>query len=136
MIEQSTIELFKYEQPGYQPLVFSQDWQVAILNWEPAALVAAITELERHIYTDEVFVLTHGTAALVTSSKEGLVITEAIPGVIYNVKMGSWHTVIGLLGSSWIIVENRDTHKNDTEMRLLTKEELLSFHEQLPEWAQ
>jgi hypothetical protein len=136
MIEQSTIELFKYEQPGYQPLVFSHDWQVAILNWEPAAIAAAITEVEKHNYTDEVFVLTRGTAALVTTSNDGLVITEAVPGVIYNVKMGSWHTVIGVYGSSWIIIENRDTHRNDTEMRLLTKEELLSFHKQLPEWAQ
>jgi ureidoglycolate hydrolase len=136
MKEQPELNIYQWNQPGYKPLVFSHDWQVAILNWEPAALTAAITEVERHTCTDEVFVLTQGTAALVTTSKEGVEITEAIPGVIYNVKMGCWHTVIGARDSSWIIVENRDTHTNDTEMRLLTSEELIIFREQLPEWAQ
>lgn len=136
MKEQTELQIYQWNQPGYKPLVFSHDWQIAILNWEPAALAASITEVERHTCTDEVFVLTCGTAALVTTSEEKLEITEAIPGVIYNIKMGCWHTVIGMRGASWVIVENRDTHINDTEMRPLTPEELIIFREQLPEWAQ
>jgi hypothetical protein len=52
-----------------------------------------------------------------------------------NVIMGSWHTVISTRESSWIIVENRDAHLDDTEMRPLTEAELQAFHEQLPELA-
>lgn len=136
MTDQSVIEIFSYEKPGYQPLVFSNDWQVAILNWEPEAQASTITQLEKHSFTDEVFVLIRGTAAIASTTNDEIMIIEAIPGVVYNVKMGSWHTVIGLIGSSWIIVENRDTHKNDTEYRPLTDDELISFKAQLPEWAQ
>ena len=29
------LEVHEWNEDGYQPLVFSHDWQVAILNWEP-----------------------------------------------------------------------------------------------------
>lgn len=135
MKEQSELNMYQWDQPGYKPLVFSHDWQVAILNWEPAALVTAITEVERHNCTDEIFILTRGAAALVTINKEGLKVTEAIPGAIYNVTTGSWHTVIGTRESSWIIVENKNTHINDTEMRPLTVDEFQTFRTNLPKWA-
>ena len=131
----NSLQQMVWQQDGYQPLIFSHDWQVAILNWEPAANANMISEVERHVQTDEVFILWRGAAALVTVDMDGLKITEAVPGVVYNVIMGSWHTVIGTRESSWIIVENRDTHLSDTEMRLLTKTELQEFNRQLPTWT-
>jgi hypothetical protein len=129
------LQIKDWEQEGYAPLIFSGDWQVAVLNWEPGAETEAVYRVERHIQTDEVFVLWHGSAALVIADGDGLTVVDAVPGKIYNVLQGAWHTVIGTRDSSWIIVENKDTHLGDTEYRPLSQEELRTFHGNLPGWA-
>jgi mannose-6-phosphate isomerase-like protein (cupin superfamily) len=135
MEKESALQIFEWAGEGYFPLVFSHDWQVALLNWEPVAAVSAIYEVERHNQSDEVFILWRGKAALVIAEQRELRIVEAIPGVVYNVPMGTWHTVVGNRESSWIIIENRNTHINDTEMRDMNAKELGDFHAILPPWA-
>lgn len=129
------LEVFEWEAESYAPLVFSQGWQVAILNWEPGAHPDAIYRVEQHNRTDEVFVLMRGAGALLIASPEGLEVVDCVPGRIYNVTQGTWHMVIGDRESSWLIVENRDTHRGDTTYRDMTAEELAKFHQDLPAWA-
>lgn len=136
MSQKEYLQVLKYEEEGYAPLVFSQGWQTAILNWEPGADVDAVYRVERHNLTDEVFILWRGSGALVIAEPEGTRVVDAEPGVIYNVTIGTWHTVIGTRDSSWIIVENKDTHLGDTEYRDLRRAEMDSFKSQLPSWAQ
>jgi hypothetical protein len=57
------LEVYEWSEDGYKPLVFSHDWQAAILNWEPIFDLEKIGEVERHNQTDEVFVLTKGKAS-------------------------------------------------------------------------
>ena len=128
-------QIIGWEQEGYAPLIFSQGWQVAVLNWEPGADPEAVYRVERHVRTDEVFVLWQGSAALVLADEDGLTVVDAVPGRIYNVTQGAWHTVIGTRESSWIIVENKDTHLGDTEYRLLTEAEMREFKTNLPDWT-
>jgi mannose-6-phosphate isomerase-like protein (cupin superfamily) len=135
MTSDQYLQVSNWENEGYAPLVFSQGWQIAILNWEPCAEVDAINRVERHNLTDEVFVLWRGAGALVIATPEGLRVVDAVPGVIYTVTIGTWHSVIGTRDSSWVIVENKDTHLHNTEYRPLTNEELASFRRQLPKWA-
>jgi hypothetical protein len=135
MDKRSVLEVYEYVGEGYSPLVLNHDWQTAILNWEPAADASNLNEIERHIQSDEVFVLWRGKGAIVIMEEDGLRMVEAIPGTVYNVPIGTWHTIIGDRGSSWIIVENRDTHLHDTELLPLTENEKQHLHSQLPEWA-
>ena len=130
------LEIFKWDQPGYQPLVFSHGWQVALLNWEPCFDQALLGEIERHNQTDEVFVLVNGKAVLYTVSTQGMLqVEEMLPNVIYNVTQGSWHNLIATRDATWIIVENRDTHISDTEFRQLSESERNDIQTRLPEWA-
>jgi len=126
------LQTFEWSGVGYSPLVFSHDWQTAILNWEPTD---SIHEVERHNQSDEVFILWKGKAALIILEEDGLKIIEAEHGAVYNVLKGTWHTVLGNKESSWVIVENRDTHLYDTEMRNLSAHELGEFQAILPDWA-
>lgn len=135
MIKKEYLQILPFEDEGYAPLVFSQGWQTAILNWEPGADAHAVYRVERHNLTDEVFILWRGTGALVIAEPGGLRVEEAVPGVVYNVTIGTWHTVIGTRDSSWIIVENNGTHLGDTEYRNLNEDEMDSFLSQLPGWA-
>jgi hypothetical protein len=118
------------------PLVFSHDWQVALLNWEPIFDLDNAGVIERHKQTDEVFVLVKGKAVLFTITTAGdFSVEEMLPGVVYNVLRGCWHNLISTHDATWIIVENRNTHLEDGEFRQLTDIELASLHPQLPEWA-
>ena len=118
------------------PLVFSHDWQVALLNWEPIFDLDEADQVERHNQTDEVFVLVKGQAVLFTITVDGeMNVVEMRPNVVYNVLQGCWHNLISTRDATWIIVENRDTHLGDGEFRRLTEDEMASLHAQLPAWA-
>jgi mannose-6-phosphate isomerase-like protein (cupin superfamily) len=135
MSHKEYLQVLSYDEQGYAPLVFSQGWQTAILNYEPGAEVDAVYRVERHKLTDEVFILWRGSGALVIAEPDTLRVVDAVPGVVYNVTIGTWHTVIGTRDSSWIIVENKDTHLGDTEYRNLTEDEMDSFLSHLPGWV-
>jgi hypothetical protein len=128
------LEFFDWSGQGYQPLVFSQGWQVALLNWEPIFDLENLGEIERHKLTDEVFVLIQGQAVLFTLAENGLQAVDMQPGVVYNVTVGSWHNLIATRNARWIIVENRDTHLHDTELRQLNAIEMENLRTLLPDW--
>lgn len=131
-----TLESYSWEGVGYKPLVFSDGWQVALLNWEPLFDRANLTEIERHNGTDEVFVLIHGQAVLFTHQDgEDLKAVEMVRGAVYNVPRAVWHNLVATHDVVFIIVENRDTHLHDTEIRPITEEELAVLDRQLPTWA-
>ncbi len=130
-----TLETHNYTDTGYKPLVFYDGWQVALLNWEPIFDLGNAGEIERHNQTDEVFVLWRGQALIFTSDGENLQATEMQPGVVYNVPAGVWHNLLASRDASWIIVENRDTHLGDTELRQMTQGEWAQLRAALPEWV-
>ena len=135
-VEIGKLEVLNYTQEGYMPLVFSHDWQVALLNWEPGYHIKNLKEIERHKQTDEVFVLWRGRGAVIVIAENGLEVVDMRPGVVYNVTMGTWHCNLSSRDASWIIVENRDTHLHDTELRPLAEEELALIRRSLPAWAE
>ncbi len=71
--------------------------------------------MERHLETDEVFVLLFGTASLVVGDDKKIYDLE--PGKIYNVKRGVWHQVFIDKGSKVLIVENSDTTRENSEYK-------------------
>jgi hypothetical protein len=128
------LEVHEWKEDGYKPLVFSHDWMVSTLNWEPIFDLENIGEVERHNQTDEVFVLTTGRAVIFTIDDHGMLIEEMKTGVIYNVLKGVWHNLASTRDASWTIIENRDTHLNDCEFRQLSMEELTHLKTSLPVW--
>jgi len=131
----NTLEIYNFIDPGYMPLVFFDGWQVALLNWEPLFALGNAGEIERHNQTDEVFVLLRGQALIFTSDGERLQAQEMQPGVIYNVPVGAWHNLLASQDASWLIVENRDTHLGDTELRQMTPAEWTQLRLALPGWV-
>lgn len=127
--------VYYWTENGYQPLVFYDNWQVALLNWEPAYELDNAGDIECHENTDEVFVLWKGHAYLLVSSPDGLRAVDMLPGVIYNVPRCVWHTLLATRDVSWIIVESRDTHLNDTHVRKMTEEEWQHLRANLPVWV-
>lgn len=130
------LEVYEFSGEGFKPLVFSEGWQAALLNWEPLFERQNLDEIERHNKTDEVFVLLRGRALLFTHPDDGaLQAVEMKAGAIYNVPAGVWHNLVATRDVSFLIVENRDTHLHDTEIRPITAAELAQLDAQLPDWA-
>lgn len=130
------LEIHQYDGVGYQPLVFSDGWQAALLNWEPLFDLAHAGEIERHNQTDEAFVLWRGRALIFVSDGERLQAEEMMTGAIYNVPRGVWHNLLASRDASWIIVENRGTHLEDTELRQMSGAEWAQLRPALPAWLE
>jgi mannose-6-phosphate isomerase-like protein (cupin superfamily) len=129
------LKVHRHNGVGYLPLVFSAGWQAAILNWEPPIDLANLDEIERHALTDEVFMLWRGQAALFVKADKEIYLVDMQPGEVYNVTSGTWHNLVASRDVSLLIVENRNTHLNDTQIRPLDKIEKAQILTQLPEWA-
>jgi hypothetical protein len=64
-MDENLLEIREYNGVGYQALIDFDTWRVAILRWEETCLPENITTMERHVQTDEVFVLLQGQGKLI-----------------------------------------------------------------------
>ena len=111
------IEIKKYTGLDFQRLVESDCWTVAMLRYSPR--FSNFEVLERHLMTDEVFVLLDGNATLYVA-EDPCDVVEAVPMnalTIYNIPKNIWHHIVVSEDASVLVVENRDTTKENTERR-------------------
>jgi len=107
------LEIFEYEGDGYDPTMSFENWRVAIANFGKKFDRESYNMLERHMLTDEVFVLLKGEASLIIGKDRKEYKME--PCKIYNVKAGVWHNVLIEKGAKVLIVENHDTCDENSE---------------------
>ena len=107
------LEILEYEGDGYDATMNFGEWRVAIANYIDDFDREKCTRLERHLKTDEVFVLLWGKATLITGldMKE----TPMETGKLYNVKLGVWHALFMERGSKVLIVEEDSTSEKNSE---------------------
>lgn len=107
-----------YEGEGYDRTFTYSSWRVAFLNF--AERFDHITYLERHLLTDEVFVLLNGTAELLIGETGAPVSMEN--GKLYVVAKGAWHNIRVSPDAKVLVIENSDTGKENSEyMDFFTK---------------
>lgn len=109
--ENNDIEIYEYTGEGYEPTMNFGEWRVAIMNWSPA--LDAVTKYERHMLTDEVFVLLEGKASLLIGEEKVTYKMEKYK--IYNVKKAVWHGTAMSPDAKLLIVENHNTSAENSE---------------------
>ncbi len=118
-MDEGVLAIREHEGEGYQALVDYGGWRVAILRFQDALLPEHQTTMERHIETDEVFVLTKVKGILIMggngSQVDGLEVQVMEIGKIYNIRKNAWHTLSLSSDASVLIVENQDTGKHNSE---------------------
>ena len=118
-MDASLIEIRSYDGPGYMPLVDFSAWRVAVMRYSDPYHPEKIERVERHVETDEVFVLLAGACILLVgdgeSGAERLLPQEMEPLKLYNVRRNVWHTILFSPQASVLIVENRDTGAHNTQ---------------------
>ncbi len=121
------IETYYDDKEGYHPFFITKDWQVAQLNYLLEQGLGAIHKMDMHLETDEVFVLTKGTAVLIsgvdTENGFQFQLIKMQQGVTYNVPVKVWHNIAMDTGAEVIIVEKSHTHVSDFVFRTLKKDE-------------
>ncbi len=138
------LEPHEYLGEGYKPLIDFNCWRVAVLRYLDELQPDRISYFERHNETDEVFVLLHGQAVLFIGEGDQTVDT-IIPhvmksGVLYNVRQGAWHAVAISRDATILLVENRDTaRENSSYFDMLPQQSAFLIEtvvREIPEWQE
>ena len=125
-MDEKLLQVEEFTDPGFKTLFAFGTWRVAILNYLDEIEPTQIKYVERHKETDEVFILHRGQGVLFIG--EGREHVEKLtplvldPGKIYNVRKGVWHSVVLSRDGSVLLVENRDTVRENSDYSELTDE--------------
>jgi ureidoglycolate hydrolase len=137
MIDEKIIQIREYRGEGYQPLIYFAGWRVAVLNFLDCIHPTRIADMERHLETDEAFILLRGKAVLIVGGNDGqiadLVPCEMVNEKLYNVRASVWHTILLSPDASVLIVENSDTGEDNSEKCNLdddTRKQIVGFARQ------
>lgn len=105
------LEIYDYQGEGYRSVMSYGAWRVAFLN--PADCLREVHKLERHMESDEVFLLLRGDAILFIGEEMQQVRMEKHK--VYNVTAGTWHAVCVSPDARVFIVENADVSQSNSE---------------------
>lgn len=109
----SGLEVYEYSGEGYDRTMHFGAWRVATLNWAERFDENSDMPSERHLLTDEVFVLLAGSATLEIGEEHAPVKLQA--GKLYNVRAGVWHRVKVSKDARLLIVEEHSTGPENSE---------------------
>ena len=127
MVNSRYLEIIEHTSEGFKPCIDYGEWRVAILRYISDVDVKNIKSLERHLETDEVFVLLEGNCTLLIGEGREIVSSihkiEMSPLKLYNVKKGTYHNHILSKDARVLIVENRNTSERNSEIIPLSVEQ-------------
>jgi ureidoglycolate hydrolase len=128
------IEITSFEGEGYQPMVDFKTWRVAILKYCEELEIENIKTMQRHLETDEVFILLEGNCMLFSGGREeevsSITAVPMKPFQLYNVKQGVWHTHTLDRRGRVLIVENQNTSDSNSPICALTDSQLQELRNQ------
>ena len=110
------IEKLTYKEDGFRVLKEFEGWKIGFLRY--CERFSVLGEMERHLETDEVFVLLEGKAVLYTENEN----CEMKKQVLYNIPKGVWHHIVVSKDATVMVVENRNTTKENTEKRFIERD--------------
>lgn len=109
------VEIKRHTGEGYSRVVEFESWTAAIINPSECFTKENFVRMERHNATDEVFILTQGSARLVVGEPDNPQFVEMEKYTYYNVKKGAWHHIIVDDCAKIVIAENSGTGMANSE---------------------
>ncbi len=108
------MEKYTYNGEDFKAVLTTDKWKIGLLKYSER--FSCLCVWERHLETDEVFVLLHGNAALYIKKPDGIIEKTVMEnGVVYNVPKKEWHHIVVSEDATVMVVENSDTSKENTE---------------------
>lgn len=131
-VSMEEIEVTDFPKTDYEPLVDYEGWRVAVLAYCENTRIERIKTMQKHLYTDEVFVLIRGNATLYTAGNTAeigeLKAVKLQPHKVYNVKKGVWHNHVLDEEGIVLIVENQDTCDENSPIMNLSEEQIRELY--------
>lgn len=122
------ITVLQPRKPGYEAVWNYGNWRLAMTQDAPHTHREGITQLSRHMETDEAFTLMEGTAGIYIGDGDetiGSISYHAFEtGKTYVVHAATWHCVCTTPGCKILIVENEDTGRHNTQYLPVTTDML------------
>ena len=104
---------FETNGTGYRDAFFSSGWRIAFVDYCAAHNdIKSVTYIEKHLETEESFLLLKGKAYLITAGKgekpEQFQATQLQPHILCVVERKEWHVTIFSKDAEVLIVENAE----------------------------
>ena len=103
------MEIFEYTGGDFKAVLTYEGWKIGILRHSDR--FSDFKVKERHLETDECFVLLEGSATLYENDTP----YEMQKCKVYNIKKGVWHHIVVSRDATVLVVENSNTTKENTE---------------------
>lgn len=104
------IEKHAFTGEDFKSVMTFGGWKIGLLRYSERFSKFGV--LERHLLTDEAFILLSGAATLYTDTE----IEEMQKNVVYNVPKGVWHHIVVSRDATVMVVENADTGEANTQI--------------------
>ena len=105
------IEKYEYNGEDYKTVMGYGSWRIGLINYSER--FSKFCALERHLETDEAFILLDGKATLYTDTER----VEMQKRIVYNIPKGVWHHVVMSEDATVMVVENIDTDMSNSEIK-------------------
>ncbi len=125
--EKHGIEIYDYNGESYKTAMKFGPWRVAYLNHGDTFMEENFQRIERHLETDEVFMLLEGEATLVIGKELDRI--EMEQHKVYNIPKGVWHHILTKPKARVFIVENADTGLENSEYFHITEKRIIDRDE-------
>ena len=109
----SMIEKYSFNGEDFAVAMQFESWKIGLLRYSKRFSV--FDRLERHILTDEAFILLDGEAELFTDT-ESVVMEKC---VVYNIPKAVWHHIVVSKDATVMVVENASTCDENTEIKFI-----------------
>ena len=109
----NSVVISKFSGNDFQVMAQFEGWKIGLLRISER--FSSYKQEERHLLTDEVFVLLEGEAVLYVENQQ----FSMEIGTLYNVKKGAWHHIVVSENATVMVVENSNTGAENTEIRRL-----------------
>lgn len=108
------MQKYTYNGEDFMAVLTTKGWKIGLLKYSER--FSSLSVWERHLKTDEVFVLLSGTAILYIKDTDGVIKQEKMKiGTVYNVPAMEWHHIVVSEDATVMVVEDSDTSKENTE---------------------
>lgn len=133
------LEIIDFPAEDYMPLKDYDGWRVAVLKHCENTNMENIRWMQKHLETDESFVLLNGNCTLILSGEgdapdDSYKLIEMEPHRLYNIKRGFWHNHVLDEKGEVLIVENRDTTDDNSPTYHMNPMEIEQFQRAYRTW--
>lgn len=130
------VEEASYFDEGYKPILDFHGWRVAVLRDIEDVRPEAVTRVERHRETNEVFILTEGQADLIIVDggdqlSDTIYVFPMELNVAYNIQDGVWHHCVLSEDAHIILFERTNTSAENSDYAALSPAQIARIQAQL-----